>query len=311
MKRWRFSKILILAGFMLWAGACRPAAQKAAPAVKAATGVKVRIGFMICDGIEETKSRFEPLVRYLARETGFDIEPVYLNTFEVPEAYERGDLDITHTNSLLYVIMHEEGGLLPLAGEKRGSMGFMSAGGIAVRADSPIKKVSDLTGKRMVFGPNLAPTGFLSQYELLLDAGVDPELDLEYYGIPWGAYKHEKVVYGVWMGAYDAAAVPMLDIENMLRDKKIAPEDLRILAVNDPIPYCVFGASPDLPADVAGKVRTLLLNLTGEAEASVAGEDLNVLKRALVDGFVPIADGDFDRVREMARKANMPPYQKF
>jgi phosphonate transport system substrate-binding protein len=265
---------------------------------------------MICDGIEETRARFEPLTRYLQKESGIPIEAVYLNTFEVPEAFERGELDIVHSNSLLYVIMHEKG-LKPLAGEKRGSLGYQSAGGIVVKADSPIKTMADLVGKRMVFGPQLAPTGFLTQYELLLDAGVDPELDLEYYAIPWGAYKHEKVVYAVWLGAYDAAAIPLLDLEMMIEDRRVGPEDLRIIAQGDPIPYCVFGVGPDVAPETASRIRSLLFNLLPEDTAKVDGEVLSVLHRAKVDGFVPIADSDFDRVREMARKTNMPPYQKF
>jgi phosphonate transport system substrate-binding protein len=190
-------------------------------------------------------------------------------------------------------------------------MGYRSAGGIIVRADSTIKTLADLAGKRMAFGPQLAPTGFLTQYELLIEAGVDPELDLEYYAIPWGAYKHEKVVYGVWFGTYDAAAVPLLDLELMIQDSRIRPEDLRLLARGDPIPYCVFGVGPDVSPDVADRVRSLLFNLLPGDTAEVEGEILSVLRRARVDGFVPITDSDFDRVREMARKTNMPPYQKF
>ncbi|MDF1525530.1 MAG: phosphate/phosphite/phosphonate ABC transporter substrate-binding protein [bacterium] len=289
---------------------CKPAAE--APDGKAAVSdVKpLRIGYMICDGIEETRARFEPLTQFLQAASGISFQAVYLNTFEVPEAFERGELDIVHSNSLLYVIMHEKG-LEPLAGEKRGSLGYQSAGGIVVRADSSIKTLADLAGKRMVFGPQLAPTGFLSQYELLIDAGVDPELDLEYYAIPWGAYKHEKVVYGVWLGVYDAAAVPLLDLEFMIRDRRIGPEDLRVIARGDPIPYCVFGVSPEVPSERVDKIRSLLFNLLPEDTASLGEEVLSVLGRAQVDGFVPIADSDFDRVREMARKANMPPYQEF
>ena len=289
---------------------CSPAAESPEEK-KVASDVKpLRIGYMICDGIEETRARFEPLTRYLQKESGIPIEAVYLNTFEVPEAFERGELDIVHSNSLLYVIMHEKG-LKPLAGEKRGSLGFQSAGGIVVKADSPIKTMADLVGKRMVFGPQLAPTGFLTQYELLLDAGVDPELDLDYYAIPWGAYKHEKVVYAVWLGAYDAAAIPLLDLEMMIEDRRVGPEDLRIIAQGDPIPYCVFGVGPDVAPETASRIRSLLFNLLPEDTAKVDGEVLSVLHRAKVDGFVPIADSDFDRVREMARKTNMPPYQKF
>ncbi|MDF1535371.1 MAG: phosphate/phosphite/phosphonate ABC transporter substrate-binding protein [bacterium] len=288
---------------------CQPGAK--APAEQAVTDAKpIRIGYMICDGLGETKSRFEPLTRYLEEKTGLPFEPVYLNTFEVPEAFEKGDLDITHTNSLLYVIMREKG-LEPLAGEKRGSLGFMSAGGIVVKADSPIVEMADLAGKRMAFGPQLAPTGFLSQYELLLDAGIDPEMDLDYYAIPGGAYKHEKVVYGVWMGAYDAAAVPLLDLEFMIRDGKIGPDDLRIIAQSDPIPYCVFGIAPGVVPERAARIRSLLLNLLPADTVALDGEVRSVLKSAGVEGFVPIEDSDFDRVREMARKTKMPPYQEF
>lgn len=296
--------------FLLFVPSCRKKGGEK-DAIKTGTaGPSYRIGYMICDGLEEARRRFEPLTEYLSRATGIKFTSVYLNTFDVPEAFEKGDLDITHTNSLLYVIMAEKG-LLPLAGERRGSMGFRSAGGIAVKSDSPIKTLADLKGKRMVFGPMLAPTGYMSQYDMLLEAGIDPELDLDYYAIPWGAYKHEKVVYGVWMGAYDAAAVPMLDLETMISENKIGKGDLRVIAQSDPIPYCVFGVAPRVPGKVAAAVRTALFNLTREVTVPIDGEVLSVLRAAKVDGFVPIEDADFNRVREMARKVNMPPYQKY
>jgi len=301
---------LIFVILVISVSSCKPSTDMSGHKEADISVQPLRIGYMICDSIEETRARFEPLTRYLQDRSGIPFEAVYLNTFEVPEAFERGDLDIVHSNSLLYVIMHEKG-LEPLAGEKRGSMGYRSAGGIIVRADSPIKTLADLAGKRMAFGPQLAPTGFLTQYELLIEAGVDPELDLEYYAIPWGAYKHEKVVYGVWFGTYDAAAVPLLDLELMVRDNRIRQEDMRLLARGDPIPYCVFGVGPDVSPDVAGRIRSLLFNLLPGDTAEVEGEILSVLRRAGVDGFVPITDSDFDRVREMARKTNMPPYQKF
>ncbi len=302
--------IVLMFSSVLGSVSCQKTASVPAGEATGAEAPVIRMGFMICDSLEETKKRFEPLTRYLSEKTGIAIEAVYLNTFDVPEAFENRKIDITHTNSLLYVMMHEQG-LKALAGEKRGEMGFASAGGIAVRADSPIKTLKDLVGKRMVFGPMMAPMGYMTQYELLLDAGIDPETDLEYYAIPWGAYKHEKVVYGVWMGAYDAAAVPLLDIEFMVRDRKIGADDLRLIAKGDPIPYCVFGAAPWVAPDIENRIRSALLNITPAAVVSVENEILSVLKAADVDGFVPIEDSDFERVREMARKTNMPPYQEF
>ena len=45
----------------------------------------------------------------------------------------------------------------------------------------------------MMFGPQWAPFGFLAEYALLLQAGVDPETDLGYYAIPHGTWKHQKI----------------------------------------------------------------------------------------------------------------------
>ncbi len=41
------------------------------------------------------------------------------------------------------------------------------------------------------------------------------------------------------------------------------------------------------------------------------GQVLNVLERAIVDGYEDVKDADFDGIREMAKRTNMPPYQRF
>ena len=68
---------------------------------------------------------------------------------------------------------------------------------------------------------------------------------------------------------------------------------------------------PGVGKERTAQISNLLLNLVPEDRAEVDGELLSVLRAAQVEGFVPLEDGDFDRVREMARKANMPPYQEF
>jgi phosphonate transport system substrate-binding protein len=274
-------------------------------------GPPIRIGYMNCNSEAETMKRFRPLTAYLSQQLGRPFEAVPVDTQDFESSFAAGDFAFTHGNSLLYIIMRENHGLKLLATEKRGQFGSRTAGSIIVKKDSPIKTLADLQGKRMLFGPQLAPTGYLAQYDLMLQAGFDPEVGLDYYAIPHGAYKHEKVIYGVYFGEYDVAAAPTLDLELMTREGRISADDFRILAQSEIIPYCTFGASKDVDAELAEKFRKVLVELTPETTVEIDGETIKVLDSAWVDGFETLLDQDYDPIRDMARRVNMPPYQEF
>ena len=271
----------------------------------------MKIGFMNCNSKEETLQRFRPLTRYLSERLGINFEAVPVDTQEMEERFGRGEFTFAHGNSLLYIILKENQGVQLLATEKRGQYGARTAGAIIARKGSGITKLSDLRGKRMVFGPQLAPTGYLAQYNLMLDAGLDPERDLAYYAIPSGSFKHEKVIYGVYFGGFDVAAAPALDLEQMIAEGKVTADDFTILAQSPIIPYCTFSAAKAVEAGLVERFRKALLELTPQTTVAIDGEEVKVLKAAWIDGFEELPDSDYDVIRTMARRANMPPYQKF
>ncbi|MDF1553952.1 MAG: phosphate/phosphite/phosphonate ABC transporter substrate-binding protein [Deferrisomatales bacterium] len=271
----------------------------------------LRIGYMICNSLEETRERFEPLTAYLSQATGARCEPVYLDTQDVEDAFAGGKLDLVHTNSLLYVILRARHGAELVAADRRGTFGALARGVIVVRADSEIQTLADLKGKRLVFGPQWAPFGFLAPYALLLDNGLDPETDLGLYAFPKGTWKHEKIIYSVLYGAYAAGAAPLIDLEEMAAQGRIAPDDLRVIARSDLAPYCTVSAHPGLPVTWRERVRQALLQVGPETMAEVDGERLRVLQRGLITGFEALQDADYDTIRGWARTARMPPYEQY
>jgi ABC-type phosphate/phosphonate transport system substrate-binding protein len=128
-----------------------------------------RIGYMICNSEPETLDRFLPLTAYLSQKLGVNFEAEAIDTIQFMK--EVDGLDFTHTNSLLYIMMQRLKGVEILAAEKKGSLGHLSQGVIITKADSAIKTVADLKGKTMIFGPSLAPTGFMSQVDTLMQNG--------------------------------------------------------------------------------------------------------------------------------------------
>jgi phosphonate transport system substrate-binding protein len=269
-----------------------------------------RIAYMICNSPEETRARFEPLTAYLSKATGARFESVYLDTMDFEEAFERGGIDFTHTNSLLYVALAKRQGLQLVASDKRGTYGALTRGTIIVRADSPIRTLEDLRGKRLVFGPQWAPYGFLAQYALLMEKGIDPEKALGPYSFPSGTWKHEKIIYSVLYGAYDAGAAPLIDLEEMTAEGKIAPENFRVIATTDLGPYCTVGAAKTVEGPWVEKVRAALLAADDKTTAEAGGEELAVLKRAQVSGFEALQDSAYEPLRRWAKAAKMPPYEE-
>jgi phosphate/phosphite/phosphonate ABC transporter binding protein len=298
-------KIIILILTTLAFSACNSAPQKDAKP----TGPTYKIGYMICNSEKETIRRFSAFNAYLSKALNANFEMQAIDTTQFMN--EIDTLHFTHTNSLLYIMMNQFNGVEILATEKKDSLGSKSQGVFIVRNDSEIKSIKDLKGKSVLFGPTLAPTGFMSQIDLLQNNGIDPENDLGFYTIPRGSFKHEKVVYGVLFERYDAGALPIGDIENMVNDNRIAEDDLRIIAKADPILYCNFAVTQKVDDKFAEKFKQVVLSITPETTVEYNGEVVKVLERALADGYEDAKNADFDDVREMAKRTNMPPYQKF
>jgi hypothetical protein len=108
------------------------------------------------------------------------VRPGAVDTQDFEKRFKAGEFALAHSNSLIYIILKERYDLQLVASEQRGQVGSSSAGAIIARAGSGIRKLDDIRGKRMAFGPMLAPTGYLAEYDLMLRSGIDPERDLGY-----------------------------------------------------------------------------------------------------------------------------------
>lgn len=271
----------------------------------------IRIGFMICDSYELSKARFAPFTAYLSEKTGRKFEMVLANTFEFEDLMKNDKIDFFHINSIVAIILKERFKADLLGVDIRGRNGHKATGTIISRKDSGIETIEDMRGKTMVFGPAMAPFGYMAQFSLMLKNGFDPDVDLASYAIPAGSAKHDKVLYGVFYGKYDMGAAPRIDLDRMIDEHIFSMDDFNIIAESELMPYCTIGANPKVDPALKQQVKELALNLKKDESVLVDGEVLKVLDRMLLDGFAPFVDSEYDIIRENLKLANMAPYRKF
>jgi ABC-type phosphate/phosphonate transport system substrate-binding protein len=271
----------------------------------------LRFCFMICDSRELSTARFAPFVSYLSEKLGRKVEMILKNTFEVEDLAKKEEFDFFHINSVVAVTLKERYKADFLGVDVQGRYGHMATGMLIARKDSGIKTMEDIKGKTLIFGPALAPFGYMAQYSMMLENGIDPETDLLRYDIPPGALKHDKIMYGVEFGKYDVGAAPRIDFDRLVAGDVINKDDYTIIAESKQMPYCTVGALAHVDPALKNKVKDIILNLKKDETALVDGEVLKVLKRMGLDGFAPAVDSEYDIIREKLKLCNMAPYTKY
>jgi phosphonate transport system substrate-binding protein len=222
------------------------------------------------------------LTRALGREVVFQTAGSY---DEVIAKLGKGQIDVAFIGAAAYIQARRGGDVRAILRAVR-HRASTYRGTVVVRADSPLKKLSDLKGKKFAFVDKSSGAGYFFPRLLLRQAGLDPDKDV----VPVYAGGHHKVVQMVAAGQVDAGAC-FEGAEAMLED----PRAITPIARTEAIPGDPVVVRPGLGPDVVSKLRTALIELASVQDAAT------FFTFAEIDGFVPAVDRDYDRVAELVR----------
>jgi phosphonate transport system substrate-binding protein len=244
----------------------------------------IRFGSVAKDIPAEMYRELAPLTRHLSRALKRPVVPkVSPNLEHAVQALAQGEVDFAYLTPVAYRRAHDLGGAQPvvtgLCG-RRGTMQLM----IVVRADSPIRQVSELRGKRFAFGD----PGALLQRAVVVGAGL-PLAALaghEFVG------HYDEIARAVRAGEFDAG---------ILKDstaRRSQGQGLRIVYTSPPLPGYAIAAGRHVPAALRRRVRDALLALNGDDP-----QERVVIKAldASYDGFAAANDADYDVIRRLIR----------
>ena len=213
----------------------------------------------------------------------------------VIEAMGAEKVDIGWLATFSYVLAHDKYGVeLLLVVQRFGSPFYR--GQIMVRADSGIKDLAGLMGKRFAFVDPASTSGHLYPKTLLLAQGFDPE---QFFKKIVFVGSHNAVVLSIYKGevdggaAYDGSRSAVAKIFPDVFDK------INVIAYTKEIPNDTVSVRKGLSGDLKMRIRD------GLKKVSKSPQGNKVLKKLYgISGFTDL-DGLFDPVREAGRLLNL------
>lgn len=199
-----------------------------------------------------TKGDYQPIFSAVSRMTGYDFELRAGQAYAgVVEAMCNGSADIAFVGPVTYLQARERGcaELLAVAVEKGQSIYYS---GLFTKADSPIRELADLKGKRVAFGDVNSTSSFVFPMTMIMEAGIDPARDL---GAIRMTASHVDSLAALVQGQADVAALSFDSYGKAVGQGAVDPATIRVVARSIPIPYPPLIMSTRLPQDTKAKLR--------------------------------------------------------
>lgn len=245
---------------------------------------KLTIGLLPGESAPTVMRINEPLRAYLQTRLGLPVEIVVgANYAATGEALRFGRLDIAYLGPVTYILQSRRAKLEPFARPTHADVGPTFQAVVIVPADSSTQTLADLKGKEVAFGDPASTSGTWVPRYMLLEAGLVSGRDYTLRVL--GA--HDAVAMAVANRKADAGGLSMPIYNRLIREQKLDPATVRVLADSPPIPEYMWTFREGLEPAFKEEIRQAFLDVTDPAALQVF--------RAVA--FIPAVDSDVDRVR--------------
>ncbi len=257
----------------------------------------LKMGLIPADDAEEMLRSYEPVKEYLSEKLGIPVEIQVTSDYTAAiEAMRAKHIDMAWFGPFSYIIAANVAGAEAIVNGVRRSDGKADYHSIIVaRADSGIKTLIDLKGKKFAFVDPASTSGNLIPRKMLIENGIDPDNDFE---ISYYAGTHNAVEYAVANGKVDAGADSDNSYDRMVAAGEIDPEVNIIIYKSPPIPGSPIVVRGDLPAELKQRIQNALISMDEQTIDQVDGW-------GDIASYQKVSDSDYDIIRETAKTLGM------
>lgn len=245
---------------------------------------KLVIGLLPTESAPTVMRLNEPLRLYLEQKLGLPVElTVGANYAATGEALRFGRLDVAYLGPVTYIFRSRAANLEPFARPSHEGVGPTFQAVIIVPADSKAKSLADLKGGDIAFGDPASTSGtWVPRYQLL-QAGLVAGRDYTLRAL--GA--HDAVALAVANHKAIAGGLSMPIFQRLLKEGKLDPNSVRVLAESPAIPEYMWTFREGLDPVFKEKVRKAFIEVSNP----------EALKIFRAEAFISAVDSDVDRVR--------------
>jgi phosphonate transport system substrate-binding protein len=232
----------------------------------------------------------QPLVDYLERETGSQVELVVpTNYAAVVEAIANDRVDIAYLGGFTFVQASQRAGVRPLMQRER-DQNFHTV--FITQPGSGINSLADLKGHSFAFGDVNSTSGHLMPAYYMRAAGIDPGALAKtlYTG------GHDATALAVANAKVDAGAMDELVYATMMKTGKITPTQVKVFYTTPAFFDYVWAARKNLDQKLSDAFAGAFLKLdSSNPQGKVLLDLLNATK------YVRAEDTSYDKLRQAAR----------
>lgn len=233
-----------------------------------------------------------PLKEYLAQRLGHSVNLMIPSSYnETIEGLGNGSLDFAYLGGLSYIKAHKDFGVVPLV-QRSADLEFHSL--FITAANSSIRSLADLKGRKFAFGDVNSASGHLIPYLEMRQAGVEPDADMKYHY----SGSHAATAKAVESGSADAGALDETVYKAMIAEGKLDPAKVRVFYTSKPFVDYVWVARKDVDPAVRDKFTQAFIQLK-------EGRDDKLLQILRGRNFVKASNDEYAILRLIAQQLKM------
>ncbi|MDO9421080.1 MAG: putative selenate ABC transporter substrate-binding protein [Herminiimonas sp.] len=244
----------------------------------------------------ELQRKFKPLGNYLEQKLGMKVEFTPVTDYAASvEGLINNKLDMVWFGGFTFVQANVRSGgkVVPLV-QREEDEKFKS---VFITTDKSIAKLSDLKGKNFSFGSESSTSGHLMPRSFLLDAKINPDLDMKRVAFS-GA--HDATVAAVAGGKVDAGVLNISVWEKLVASGKVDPQQVRVFYTTPGYYDYNWSVRSDMNPVVRKKLTDAFLALDAKNP-----QDKEILDLQRATRFIPTKPDNYKAIEAAARNAGL------